>query len=113
MSITFQQKANHKTEQNSAGSLLLGAIFGGLTSEMGQAIDMVSDAAEIASEFHTYRYEKSHNGQFALGQKNSIGGAFANKALGKIEDKADIQNRYLNLDYTYAPRRAAGLRMAA
>ena len=109
MSITFQQNAEH----NSAGSLLLGAIFGGLTSEAGQAIDMAADAAEIASEFHTHHHNKAQNQNFKLGQKNSIGGMFSNKASGLAEEKPTIQTRYLNMDYSYTPKRSMGMRMAA
>ncbi len=114
MSITFQQTAEQPTEQNSAGSLLLGALFGGLTSELGQAVDMVSDAAEIASEFHTYHHDKATQQQnFKLGHKNSLGGVFANKSLGLEDNKPEIQNRYLNMDYTYAPKPSMGMGMAA
>ena len=109
MSINFQQSA----EQNSAGSLLLGAIFGGLTSEVGQAIDMASDTAEIASEFHTYHQQKSQQSNFKLGQKNSLNSMFGRKAAGVAEEQPDIQTRYLNMDYKYAPKRAMGMRMAA
>lgn len=111
--MTFQQSANTSPEQNSAGSLLLGAIFGGLTSEIGQAVDMASDMAEVASEFHTYNYEKKQQGNFTLGHKNSLGGMFANKASGMNEETPDIQKRYLTMDYTYAPKPAMGMRMAA
>jgi hypothetical protein len=110
--MTFQQTANTSPEQNSSGSLLLGAIFGGLTSELGQAVDMASDVAEVASEFHTYNYKKQQ-GNFTLGHKNSLGGMFANKASGMMEDKPDIQKRYLTMDYTYAPKPAMSMRMAA
>lgn len=112
--MTFQQTANQPIEQNSAGSLLLGAIFGGLTSELGQAVDMASDVAEIASEFHTYRHDKAQQqGNFKLGQKNSLGGMFTNNASRAMEDKPDIQNRYFTMDYTYAPKPPMGMQMAA
>lgn len=109
MSNNFQQAA----EQNSAGSLLLGAIFGGLTSELGQAIDTASDVAEIASEFHTYRQQKGQQANFKLGQKNSINTMFGRSAAGVAEDQPDIQKRYLNMDYGYAPKRSMGMKMAA
>lgn len=109
MSNNFQQTAEH----NSAGSLLLGAIFGGMTSELGQAVDMASDAAEIASEIHTHYDQKAQNKSFTLGQKKSLGGTFANKVSGMQDDKPAIQTRYLNLDYTYAPKRTMGMSMAA
>lgn len=109
MSITFQQTA----EQNSAGSLLLGALFGGLTSELGQAVDMASDVAEIASEFHTYHHNKAQQNNFKLGHKNSLNGMFGHKAAGIIDEKPDVQNRYLSMNYKYAPKPAMGMRMAA
>jgi len=109
MSITSQQS----TEQNSAGSLLLGALFGGMTSEFGQAVDMVSDAAEVASELHTHYTQKAAHKPFILGQKKSLGGTFANEMAGANDSKPDIQKRYLNLDYTYAPKRSMGMGMAA
>lgn len=109
MSTNFQQTA----EQNSAGSLLLGAIFGGLTSELGQAIDMASDVAEIASEFHTYHQQKRQQADFKLGQKNSLNNMFGRKAAGITEEQPDIQKRYLNADDRYAPKRSMGMKMAA
>lgn len=109
MSITFQKPAEQSNEQDSAGSLLLGAIFGGLTSEIGQAVDMAYDAAEVASEFHTHYSQKANNDNFKLGQKNSLNSMFSNRALGITEEKPDLQKRYLTMDYTPAPQ----MRMAA
>jgi hypothetical protein len=112
MSITFQQSADQTADHNSAGSLLLGALFGGLTSEAGQMIDNVADAAEVASEFHThYQAKADQKKSFELGQKNSIGGAFTRGVSNMLEAKPDIQKRYLNFDYR--PQRGMGMAMAA
>jgi hypothetical protein len=110
MSITFQQ-SSAKTENNSAGSLLLGAIFGGLTSEAGQMIDAISDTAEIASEFHTHFQQKKEQKGFQIGHKNSIGGAFGRGVSNMVEAKPEIQKKYLNFDYR--PQRSVGMAMAA
>lgn len=111
MSITFQQTAE-QTPEHSAGSLLLGALFGGLTSEAGQMIDMASDAADVASEFYKHFQAKSDQKQdFQIGQKNSIGGAFTRGVSNMVEGKPEIQKRYL--DFNYAPKRAMGMAMAA
>lgn len=109
MSNNFQQTAEH----NSAGSLLLGALFGGLTSELGQAVDMASDTAEIVSELHTHHHQKNENKPFILGQKKSLGETFANKVSDTDDRKLGVQTRYLNLDYTYAPKKSRGMGMAA
>lgn len=108
MSITFQKPA----DQHSEGSLLLGALFGGLTSEVGQMADLAMDTAEIASEFHSYNFSKKHNdaanqNTFKLGQKNSIGSLFSGKSLGLEKTKPAIQKRYLEQAYQYNQKPAA------
>ena len=113
MNINFQKPA----EQHSAGSLLLGAIFGGLTSEVGQMADAAMDTIEVASEFHSYNFSKKQAGanqnNFKLGQKNSLGNMFSGKSLGIEDIKPEIQTRYLNAQYNYGHSRPAGMRMAA
>ncbi|MCI5059895.1 MAG: hypothetical protein MRY79_02360 [Alphaproteobacteria bacterium] len=113
MSITFQKPA----QQHSEGSLLLGAIFGGLTSEVGQMADMAMDAAEISSELHKYNFSKKQVGanqnNFTLGQKNSLGSMFSNKVFDIDEPKPEVQTRYLNAQYNYNRSRSMGMRLAA
>lgn len=107
MDNNFQKAA----EKDSVGSLLLGAIFGGLTSEAGQMIDNIADAAEVASELHTHYHQKAaKNNNFQLGAKNAIGGAFA-RGVSNMLEKPDIQKRYLNFDYKMQP--GMGMAMAA
>lgn len=107
MSNNFQQSA----EQNSAGSLLLGAIFGGLTSEAGQMLDLAADTAEIASEVHTHYHQKAEQKPIKLGEKNCMTGAFARGVSNMVEGKPTIQKRYLNFDYT--PKPGMSMAMAA
>ncbi len=110
MSITFQENIEPKPELHSAGSLLIGALFGGLTSEVGQAVDTASDTAEVTSGLHKDRHNKIQHNNFQLGQKNSLGGAFQahtnelpnqaanNKpAKGMDEMRTMVQNRFYNM----------------
>lgn len=110
MSITFQQSAQ-RTPEHSAGSLLLGAIFGGLTSEAGQMVDMASDTAEVTSELYKHHHEKQQQKGYQIGQKNSICQAFASGVSDMVEGKPAFQKRYLN--YDYAPKRNMGMVLAA
>lgn len=113
MSITFEKQVNYKTEEHSAGSLLLGALFGGLTSEAGQMADMAMDTAEVASEFHQHQAQKQENKpSFTLGQKKSLNGAFAS-GVANTNEKPEIQTRYLTPAYVYAPKPGMGMGMAA
>jgi len=116
MSITFQKQAEQQPKQeHSVGSLLLGAIFGGVSDELNMAMDI----CEVASEFHTYNHQKQQNkGAFTLGKKNSLGGAFAKGISADNDNKPEPTGAELNgfqkrYTPTHQPRPAMGMRMAA
>lgn len=112
MGNNFQAQAQKK-EEHSAGSLLLGALFGGVSGELAETLNTAYDAAEVASEFHTYNHDKKNKGAFQLGKKNSLGATFAMGGMSAQNDnRPDVQKRY-TMEYTYQPRRGRGMRMAA
>ena len=117
MSITFQKQTDPPQKQeHSVGSLLLGAFFSGISDEM----NIVMDACEIASELHTYNYQKQQNKEtFQLGKKNSLGSAFAQSISSANNNRAPEPtgaelNGYQN-QYTpeYHSRRTMTMEMAA
>lgn len=110
MSINFQQSINQHQDQQSTGGLLISAIFGGLSSELGQAIDTASDAAEIASELHVHYKNKAGNQNFIIGKQKSLGGLFSTEAFGQ---KPDIQKHYYDMDYRYNAPKPSAPHMAA
>ncbi len=113
--INFQKASEQKPkEEHSMGSLLLGAIFGGVSDEL----NMVMDTCEAASEFHTYNDQKQQkNNAIELGKKNSLGGVFAK---GMQMQAANDSNRteptgaeVNGYQKRYTPKYQPGMKMAA
>lgn len=112
MSYNFQ--TSPQKQEHSEGSLLFGAFLGAVSPEL----NMVMDAAEVASELHTYNHEKLEKTGFVLGKKHSLGGSFARGVANenaKPLTGAELNGyqKHYTQELTHQPRRGMTMGMAA